>query len=438
MSTHAMVAFENKAVAIKGVRIVNGTEQFASAVIQATCLTVTSKYQGSGGNGIKVTIAKGSKPTSYRLRVTRPSMMPEIFDNVGAGVTGNDLWLAFEAALNTGIQNGRGPSQIVTADAGAGTAAPTLASYTLAGGSDGDGVFTDAHLLGVDVHPRTGMYALREQDVSVVALCDLVATSSWATQVAFGTSEGAEMVLTFPKSTGIADARTMKDNAGIDDWVAKFCHGDWIYWNDTYNGLERRLVSPQGYMFGRLLSLAPQHSPLNKPMYSVAGTERSISGIPYSAAELQELRLGGIDVICNPCPGGRYFGSRLGCNASSNAAVHGDNYTRMTHYISKTLNRAMGIYIGELQSTAADDDLRRRAKATLDAFLTAMQGQKQIDAFEVVLDLTNNPANRIALGYLEATVRVRYMSVVEFFIINVEGGQTVTVTRRSTQSALAA
>ncbi|MEQ1694780.1 MAG: phage tail sheath C-terminal domain-containing protein [Hyphomicrobiaceae bacterium] len=438
MSTHAMIAFEGRASAIKAVRVTNGTETFATTTILATCLNVASKHKGSGGNGTKIVINKGSKLGTVQVRIQRATMLPEIFDNVGLGLTDNALWLAIEDAIMLGVPNGRGPSQIVTCDAGAGTAAPAYGTaYSLAGGSDGDGVITEAILLGTDVNPRTGMYALRGQDVSVLNIADLTSSTAWTTMQAFGQIEGCEVVNAFAKSTSIADARAAKDAAGIDDWVMKFMHGDWVYWNDTYSGMSRRLVSPQAYMFGKLLALAPQHSPLNKQMNSVVATERSIAGIPYTEGDLQELRLGGIDVIANPCPGGRYFGSRIGCNASSNAATHGDNYTRMTHYISKTLNRAMGIYIGELQSTDPNDDLRRRAKATLDAFLTALQEQKQIDAFQVSLDLTNNPANRIALGHLEATVRVRYLSVVEFFIINLEGGQTVTVTRRDTQSLAA-
>ena len=70
-------------------------------------------------------------------------------------------------------------------------------------------------------------------------------------------------------------------------------------------------------------------------------------------------------------------------------------------------------------------------------FLEAMVQQRQIDDFRVVLDVSNNPANRIALGYMQADVQVRYLSVVEFFIINLEGGQSVTISRQGAQQLAA-
>jgi hypothetical protein len=41
-------------------------------------------------------------------------------------------------------------------------------------------------------------------------------------------------------------------------------------------------------------------------------------------------------------PGGAFFGSRIGKNTSSNSAINGDNYPRLTYYIAYTLNSAMG------------------------------------------------------------------------------------------------
>ncbi len=73
----------------------------------------------------------------------------------------------------------------------------------------------------------------------------------------------------------------------------------------------------------------------------------------------------GIDVIANPCPGGTYFGSRLGRNSSSNPLTNGDEYTRLTNYIAATLNAGMGIFIGSLQSST----VRNQALATISSFL---------------------------------------------------------------------
>jgi hypothetical protein len=105
----------------------------------------------------------------------------------------------------------------------------------------------------------------------------------------------------------------------------------------------------------------------------------------------------------------------------------------MTNYIAYTLNGGMGLFIGKLQSVT----VRRQAAATISAFLEALTGQNMIGSadgtqpYSVQIDNTNNPQNRVALGYMQADVKVRYLSVIEKFIINVEGGQSVTINRQS-------
>lgn len=357
----------------------------------------------------------------------------------GAAATASiTYWPAIKDAVNAGIANLRGRSEIVVATTGGGTSAPTSAAYTLAGGTDGADAITGAIMLGVDTLPRTGMYALRGQLCAVITLCDLTDNTTWGTQDSFGQSEAAYMVVAGAASEDIATAVSNRNALGIDSAWTKIMLGDWIYWNDSYNGIAQRLVSPAAFAWGELISLSPQHSSLNKRLPNVVATQKSKTGIPYTSADIQTLVLGGVDVICNPNPGGAYFGHRTGHNSSSNASIHGDNYTRMTDYIAVTLNRGMGIYVGQLQSSHPNDETRRRAKATLDAFLTALLQQNQIDDFQVILDLSNNPLDRIALGYMQADVKVRYLAVVEFFIINLEGGQTVTVTRKQTDFQLAA
>jgi hypothetical protein len=54
-------------------------------------------------------------------------------------------------------------------------------------------------------------------------------------------------------------------------------------------------------------------------------------------------------------------------------------------------------------------------------------------AFSVQIDAANNPMNRVALGYMQADVKVIYLSVIEKFIVNVEGSQA-TVIRTSTSN----
>lgn len=435
MGTQVAAAVLQGANNFRCVRVTDGTDAAATGVYQVTGLTLAAKYTGTVGNTVALAIAPGSQNGTWRATVSRPGVVPEVFDNIGLGLTGNAVWVAIASAINNGIGGLRSSSRMLTATAGALTAAPTAASVTLTGGTDGAGISSSAALLGVDTVPRTGMYALRNTGASVAFLADCDDTTSFSTQVAFGLAEGVYMVGVTPAGDTISAAVTAKATAGIDSYAFKYLFGDWVYFNDTVNSLTR-LISPQGFVAGRLANLAPQNSSLNKPLYGIVGTQKSNQNLVYSNAELQLLGQVGIDVITNPIPAGNMFGVRFGHNSSSNAVVNGDNYTRMTNYIAYTINAGMGIYVGQLQSAAK----RREAAATLSNFFAGMQQQGMIGnadgvspAFSVQIDNGNNPANRVALGYMQSDVRVTYLSIIEKFLVNVEGGQSVQINRASAQ-----
>ncbi|MDR3473342.1 MAG: hypothetical protein P4M09_16910 [Devosia sp.] len=435
MGTMVAAAVLQGASNFRFVRVTDGTDTAASVVVQTNCITFTSKYTGSLGNQIGVQLATGTQANTWKAIVSIPGRQPESFDNIGAGLSGNALWVAIASAINLGLSGLRGPSEIIVATAGAGVTTPSAASFTLSGGTDGVTSITSATLLGADTYPRSGMYALRNQGVSIAALADCDDSTSWATQIAFALAEGIYIMLVGPAGDTISGAVAAKATAGIDSYAAKLLFGDWVYFNDTVNG-QIRLISPQGYALGRLANLSPQESSLNKQLWGIVGTQKSKSGLTYSSAELQSLAQAGIDVIANPVPGGNYFGVRIGHNASSDAVTQGDNYSRMTAYIAATINAGMGLYVGQIQNPKA----QRNAKATLNAFFQALFDQEMIGSsdgsipWQVILDGTNNPQSRVALGYMQADVKVIYLSIIEKFLINIEGGQSVQIVRQSTQS----
>ena len=173
-------------------------------------------------------------------------------------------------------------------------------------------------------------------------------------------------------------------------------------------------------------------------MYGIIGSQRS--GAPgsgqntgYSSADLAVLLEAGIDVIANPQPAGSFWGVRGGHNSSSNRATNGDNYTRLTNYIAATLAAGMGLYVGQ----TINSDLFRRIRATQLSFLQNMLGQGMLGSldgslpFSVICDTSNNPASRTGLGYVQSDAQVQYQAINEKFIVNVEGGQTVQVSRQT-------
>lgn len=431
LMTAAAAAIQQGANNLRLVRVTDGTDAAATAAVQSTCLTLTSKYTGTFGNQISVTLSAGTQTGTFKAVVGAPGLVSEAFDNIGFGLTANALWLAIAAAINNGTSALRGPSQIIVAAAGAGTAAPTVpATFPLAAGTDGVTTITTAVLVGVDTVPRTGMFALRNTGVSVAMIADLTDSTSFATQISFGLSEGVYMVAAGPSGDTIANAISTKATAGVDSYAMKLCFGDWIYWLDTVNSVQR-VLSPQAFFAGELAALAPNQSTLNKPMQGIVGTQKSINNQQYSSAELQQLAIAGIDLITNPVPGGSYFGARIGHNTSSNPVINGDNYTRMTNFIASTLNTGMGRYIGNLQSS----NTQQSALATLGTFADNLQAQGLIGnstggiAYAIELDAANNPQSRVALGYMQADCKFQYLGIVEKFLINVEGGVSVQITR---------
>jgi hypothetical protein len=432
--TAMATAVQQGAQDFRVVRVTDGDDVAATSAGVSTCITFTAIYTGSLGNSLTASLSTGSKASSFKFTVGLPGQQPEVYDNITG--SGNAFWLALTAAINNGQSVQRGPSQLITASAGAGTTAAAAATFTFSSGVDGAATATMATLIGSD-SSRTGMYALRAQGVSIGVLADGDDSTQWSTANAFGLSEGIYMIQVIPAGTSISSAVTAKNGAGVDSYATKLMHGDWVWWNDQANAVTR-LVSPQGFIAGRLANLSPEQSSLNKPLFSVVGSQKS--GLPtgqnqaYSAAELSVLFQAGIDVIANPQPGGRYWGARAGHNSSSSAAVNGDNYTRLTNYISATLAAGMGVYVGQVINA----DLFRRIRATLLSYLQNMLQQGQLGStdgslpFSVICDARNNPLSRTALGYVQADVQVQYMAINEKFIVNLEGGQTVQVLRQTT------
>ncbi len=409
------------------VRVTDGTDAAASITLgTGTGITFTAKYTGSLGNSITVTVGTGSSSTSgtptFKLTVNLPGQLSEVFDNIGG--TGNTLYVNMAAAINSGLSGLRGPSQLIVATAGSGTTAPTNPStVTLTGGVDGAATITSTVLIGQDTIPRKGMYALRGTGASVAMLADADDSTQWTLQNVYGLAEGTYMVTTSPAGDTISNFATTLSTAGIDSYALKALFGDWCYITDAVNGGVTRLVSPQGFVAGKLANLSPEQSSLNKPLQGIIATQKTYAKQQYSDAELQAIAAARGEVIANPSPGGSYFSPRLGVNSSSNAAVNGDNYPRLTNYIASTLNAGMGIYIGQVQLPS----VQQSAKATLDNFLQNMFQQKMIQAWKVILDGTNNPQNRVSLGYMQADVQVTYLSIIRYFLVNLTGGQTVVI-----------
>ena len=429
--TIVATAIQQGASNFRVVRVTDGTDTAASGAL-GTALTLIARYSGSTGNSVKVSILPGGRPNTYRVTVSVPGSPAEVFDGI-AGTDNPTLWAAAANAINTGAGTLRGTgSAAVVAAVGSDANGAFAGSATLSGGTDGAAV-TPFHLVGTDTFPRQGAYALRGLGCGLAVVADLDDSAHWTDVDAIARQEQFYAVQVTPSGDTITSATAAVAAAGLNDTATKMMFGDWLTWNDPTNQVER-LVSPQGFVAGRLANLSPEGSSLNKPLFGIVASERSAAGAlgnssSYSRAETDQLFLAGIDVVTNPIPRGANWGVRGGINASTDPRVNGDNYTRLTNYIARTLNGGMGLYIGEVISP----DLLFRARSTLLSFLDNMLGQgllvRGLDGslpYGVKLDASNNPQSRTSLGCLQANVQVRYGAILKYFIVNLEGGQTVS------------
>lgn len=389
--------------------------------------TYTSKWTGTLGNSISVVEAAGTAASTTKVTVTIPGRVPEIFDNIAGA--GSVLSVNIANAINLGQSGIRGPSQIVSCAAGFGTAGVTLpTTLTLAGGTDGATTIAGATLIGSDTLPRTGMYALRAQGCAVAFLADADDQTTWAAQVAFGLSEAVYMMLVGPAGETIASAVSNRGTAGIDTFIAKQLLGDWCLWPDPVTG-QTRLVSPQGVFAGLYANMTPEKSGLNKQVFGIIGTQKTQTGLAYANADLQTIVQNGIDVISNPSAGGNYYSPQIGHNASSNPVVQQDAYTRMSLYITATLNAGMGKFVG----LPATSTVLRNCKATLDAFFNGLFVNGLIGTTDGNTIPWQATVTKGALGFVQANVQVTYLDTIEKLLVSLEGGQTVTIQKLSTQ-----
>ena len=442
MGTPVATAVQQGAGNFRCVRVTDNTDVAATYALfyaaGAYPLELTARYTGTLGNSVGVMIGAGSQAGTWRLTLTLPGLTPEVFDNIAAPTVAG-FWTNLASAINTGASALRGPSQLVVASVGtATTTAPQgLSGQSLFGGTDGATNISASSLVGVDTLPRSGLFALRGQGCSLALLADADDPTQYTSQAAFALSEGLYVIGTGPSGDTIANSIASKQAAGLDCYGVKLMFGDWVYWSDQVNGTIR-LVSPQGFAAGRLANLSPDQSSLNKPLYGIIGTQKS--GTPgsgqtntYSSAELAQLLGNGIDVLANPQPGGSYWGVRGGHNSSSNAATNGDNYTRLTNYIASTLASGMGQYVGQVINAM----LFQRIRSTQLSFLQNLLSQGILGStdgslpFSVICDTSNNPNSRTNLGYVQSDAQIQYQAINEKFIVNLEGGQTVQVSRQT-------
>lgn len=401
------------------VRVTDGTDVAAALTNFSGGVTVVASCTGTAGNAINVQLLPQTQGAAFV--VSHASLGTRTY-------TGPD-WPTIANNVNGD------PTALVRLPL-SGTPALTPASATLGGGTDGVPSNTTAYLGSDASGARAGLYALRNTGCAVASIVGVYDATLWSQMAAYGLSEGTYVVTSGSPSQSIQTAVNILNTSGAASTWLKVMFGDWIYVNDDTFGII--MVSPALFAAAKLAALAPSESSLNKAMVGVVGSQRSGTSYQnqtttYSNAELAVLVSAGIDVITNPLPGGAMWGCRIGHNSSQNAAVQGDNYTRMTGYIAKSLALGAGQYDGRTINDNLLGDIRAGLLGLLQSMLSqgllAMQGTSY--PYSVVCDSSNNPQVRTALGYVQADIAVRYQGINEKFIVNMQGGTTTVIVANS-------
>lgn len=412
-------------------------------------IKIAGKFTGVLGNQITCTIQAGSATGTFTVLLALPAIgAQESYSNI----SGTNFWLNLRTAINNGQSGVRGPSNIcVASNANSAVGAPTPGTTTLSGGTDGRGGVSTATLVGSDTAvPKTGLYALRQQNPAVGVIWLVGCTDPLAVQplLGFEQTEGCLALVPFPGGTSTATAIAQVQTNGVHDpgiWYLK----DWIYWFDAVNNTVR-YSPPTAVIGGRVATLPPQENPGNTQINMVIGTDRinppNGYSIPYTDTEVGQLANAGIGLITNPVPQGNVWGVRTAQTTALNAAETGVEWVRMTSFLARSIASNMGAFVDANQSQQPVDPVRSQVKAQLNKFLTSLGGQ--IDGFSVVCTFSASPTatpgngvntpTSIQQGYLYALVRVTYLATVRFFIVALQGGTTVVTVGSTPGQQLAA
>ena len=361
----------------------------------------------------------------------------EIFDNIAQSVTPATTWANIIAAINNGQGTVRGPSNFITlALSGAGGSQPVALSsvVTLAGGTDGFSGITTAIQLGVDggAGQRTGLYALRQQNLDQVWLCGPGGrdyANAWSALDSFARSELCVAHTGQATNVNPTVSVTNKITAGAFDAYLIFNHDDVVFL-DSY--LQNYYAVPQACVVaGVCCSISAEQSPGNRAVKGILKTWWDYNNNqPYSNNDLGAMESAGIMVIANPIPSGTVYGLLHGKNSvgAQNFALIEIPYSRKTNdLVGAFQGPFMGQFVNKLQSTKVNYPLRESVETAFNGYLGPQVSAKEIDAYSATCDITNNPPRQVQQGILQADVIVEYMSVVDKFIINLTAGETVTV-----------
>jgi uncharacterized protein len=433
-------------IGLWAVRVTDGTDLQATVILKDTIAanggTLTALYSGIMGNQVQVYLAAGGAPSTTSVTLLGfANGYSEVYPNLPNA----SFWTALQSALANGVSGVRGPSQLATFTPASSSNPPAVGTFSLSGGSDGRTSVTTANLTGSNASiPYTGAYGFQglSPAVSEFWIAGLADNTAYASMRALADGIGSGFSFAFPTGTGSTAAVTALQGYGIADYNVMAVK-DWLYVFDSVNNVTR-LVNPVAVAVGRILTLSPEESPLNEPVYGVIGSERNnpLTGVntPYADPEVGLLNSAGILFMTNPSLGGAYWGFRDGVNtaAQSSQVESPVEFGRMTNYLAAVIAATSGQFAGQNQSQQTNDPLREEVTNTFNSLFQSLVTADVIDDYSVQCNAQNNQPATVAAHQMFAYFAIRYLSSVWYFVAMLTGGTTVVTSGSTISSALQA
>ena len=98
---------------------------------------------------------------------------------------------------------------------------------------------------------------------------------------------------------------------------------------------------------------------------------------------------------------------------------------RSSNFLAATFDTATGIFDGKVQTPK----LWAEVETTFDDFLSNLEDQDLIEAYQVTVNQTNNPQSQQALGFMNIQVSVTYFGIAAYIIVSLNGGTSVVISQ---------
>jgi hypothetical protein len=381
-------------------------------------LRVDAKYPSSRVD-IKVIVADGTEADTFKL--TAESVLldrTEVFDN-----------LTIDAAAIAKVNQ---DSKLVDlTDLASATVAPddiprALAATALAGGDDKFSTMTDDSYIGVAGPPKTGLFAFDDEihGTGQIAIPGITTDDAHAALIAHAETYHRLALLDPPLGSDKDDVIAIRANYGT--WNGAL-YWPWVKYPDFAGSGLHKFYPPSGFAAGACAqvdrTIGVHKAPANISVPGAVDVERYSNGQAQVDDNTREV-LNGKDIcVIAPLPneGIKIYGARVMTDDRRVSFVHEIRLLNELYYSGKLGYQAFVFAVVD-----GTGRLFRDIAATGRSFLRthwqagAFFGKTEAEAFTVICDESNNPAEQLEQGRVHVQWGVKISPAAEQIILNID------------------